>query len=167
MILLNNELLNKECKNISIFESYSIIDKLNYELNKAESGIGLAANQIGIDAKVCIIRLPFFRLDLVNPEIINKFDLIEFEDEGCLSFPKKTVKTSRYNEILVRDSLHQAGMICVGIEAIAIQHEVDHLYGITMYDRAIDTPAKNELCWCDSRKKYKKCHYGKVFKQKE
>jgi len=164
MIVTNEEELRKECKNISLFEATPILVQLEKELAKSSTGIGLAANQIGIDAKVCIIKYKEL-IKLVNPVIIKTYDKRLFLNEGCLSFPGERVNTARYNEILVKDVLYPAGIICTGIEAVAVQHEIDHLYGKTMHDYVVEIPAgRNSLCWCGSGKKYKKCCLGKEIK---
>lgn len=162
MIVTDETLLRQECRDTSIFEGMEIVAKLQEQL-KASSlqGIGLAANQIGIDAKVCIIRASK-AIDLINPVIVEKLNLMEFDNEGCLSFPNEWVTTQRYSEIVVKDLLHPNGVVATGLEAVVIQHEVGHLYGETMYDYQIKRPGPNLKCWCGSGKKYKKCHMGKV-----
>jgi len=121
----------------------------------------LAANQIGINKKICIIRAGS-KLDLVNPKIAKTYDLME-ANEGCLSFPNIFINTKRYNEILVKDDLHSAGIICTGLEAVVVQHEVGHLYGEIMFDYKIEIPKnRNDKCWCNSGKKYKKCHINQM-----
>lgn len=162
MITTDENQLRYECKDVSIFEGMDIISSLEDELlNSTVSGVGLAANQIGIDAKVCIIRAND-SLDLINPKIEEYAYLQEFENEGCLSFPNKWLLTKRYSEILVKDLLHPNGVVATGINAVIIQHEVGHLYGETMYDYQIERPGPNLKCWCGSDKKYKKCHMGRV-----
>ena len=54
------------------------------------------------------------------------------------------------------------------LEAVCVQHEIDHLNGVVCMDRKIDTtyraekkPGRNEPCYCGSGKKYKKCCIGK------
>lgn len=166
-IVLEKEQLLTECRNVSILEAQGIIARLEAELAASPtSGIGLAANQIGIDAKVCIIRPvnptdPIAPIDLVNPVIQELHDLREFDNEGCLSFPNEWLVTKRYNEVVVKDDLHPAGIICTGLEAVVVQHEVGHLYGEVMYDYQIKRPGPNMPCWCGSGKKYKKCHSRK------
>lgn len=162
MIVTDTNKLKKECRDISLIEASGIIYNLENELKRSKiSGLGLAANQIGIDAKVCIIRTKS-KLDLVNPIITQKYDLSLFKNEGCLSFPEQWITTARYNEILVVDLLHPAGVICTGIDAVVVQHEVGHLYGEVMFDYQIEEPSgPNMSCWCKSGKKYKKCCINK------
>ena len=159
MIITDETKLITECKDISIFEAPAIIKKLEEELaNSSVSGVGLAANQIGIDAKVCIIRTGRHHLSLVNPVILELHDLCMFDNEGCLSYPDAWVATKRYNEVLVKDLLNPNGVVCTGLTAVVVQHEVGHLYGETMYAHQIKKPdGPNSPCWCGSGKKLKKC----------
>ena len=165
MIITDESKLKKECRDVSLLEAQGIIYNLDNELTDSNiKGVGLAANQIGIDAKVCIIRSNN-KLNLVNPKIINKYDLSLFRNEGCLSYPNQSIMTQRFSEIVVRDLLHPAGIICIGIDAVIVQHEVGHLYGKTMFDYQVQIPeGPNSKCWCGSNKKYKKCCIRKEIK---
>jgi peptide deformylase len=163
MIITDIEFLKQPCNNVSLFEAQDIINKLESELlSSSAKGIGLAANQIGINANVCIIRTESTKINLVNPIVIEKYDLRMFKHEGCLSFPNQWLTTKRYNEILVRDLFRPAGVIFVGLEAVVAQHEIGHLNGELMHDYIISIPlGPNSPCWCDtSGKKWKKCHQG-------
>jgi peptide deformylase len=77
-------------------------------------------------------------LDLINPTIEVTNDLVAF-DEGCLSFPGQSVKTHRFNEIVVSTGLEDSRerVAATGLIAVCIQHETDHLDGVLMMDRAI------------------------------
>lgn len=169
MIAADKTFLRKPCKDVSLFESVeTIISKLEEELdNSPTAGIGLAANQIGIDAKVCIIRAGQEKINLVNPIITEKYDLSLFKGEGCLSFPGEWLITKRYNEIVIKDLYRPAGMILMGLEAVVAQHEIGHLYGELMHDFVVTLPlGPNSQCWCGSGKKWKKCCLTKEIKQK-
>jgi peptide deformylase len=162
MIITDKSKLKKECQDASIMDVDKILSLLNKVLSESRTpGVGLAANQIGIDAKVCVIRARH-KIDFVNPVIVEQYDLMEFNNEGCLSFPDQWLLTKRYNEIFVQDLLHPAGIILVGIDAVVAQHEIDHLYGKTMFEYEIKRPRVNDKCWCGSGRKYKKCHIRKI-----
>ena len=164
MIITNESQLRLKCEDVSIFEAHQIVSQLETELqNSKQSGIGLAANQIGINKKIAIIRVDNKELNLANPVIVEKYDLMEFRNEGCLSFPNSYISTKRYNEVLVKDMFNPNGVVCTGLVAVVVQHEIGHLYGETMYDYQIQIPSgPNMPCWCGSSgKKYKKCHMGK------
>lgn len=167
MITTNIDKLKIKCNEVSIFEAQQIIALLEAELKQSKvPGIGLAHNQIGGNKMVAIVRIPNCPpIDLVNPKIIESYDIKEYHGEGCLSYPGKSIITKRYNEIFVKDSIHTAGIVCTGLEAVAVQHEIDHLYGRTMYDFTITAPLKSEKCWCGSSKKYKSCHLGQKITQ--
>ena len=159
MIVTDLSRLTSECKDVSLFEADDILKKLDEELSKSASGVGLAANQIGIDAKVCIVK--YRRLiQLVNPVIIELNGLREFHSEGCLSFPGEFITTKRYDEVFVKDLLYPDGRIFLGFEAVAVQHEIGHLYGEVMHNYQIPKLKPNDKCWCGSGTKYKKCHSG-------
>jgi peptide deformylase len=102
-------------------------------------GIGLACPQIGIAKKMAIIRIKvgsnYFYADLVNPNIIEKYDLSIFDGEGCLSFPGMSGRTKRYQEIKVENFLGSPKkFIATGLPAVCIQHEIDHLNGVVLPD---------------------------------
>jgi peptide deformylase len=152
-----NPVLYKVCKKVTVEEGMKIATELFGILNECKDGIGLAANQVGIDAQVAVVnvREP---LILINPEVIEKFDEIDYY-EGCLSFPKKGVHTQRYKNIVIHTEQEESNWYFSGVptdsgrgtweegeskkddsdlrllEAIAVQHEVDHLNGIVCMDR--------------------------------
>lgn len=163
MIITDEKQLRQKCEDVSVFEAHSIISQLEEHLDTAR-GIGLAANQIGINKRVLIIRVRGKELNLANPEIVDQYDLSEFHQEGCLSFPEQWIRTKRYAEVVIRDMFHPAGVVLAGLEAVVAQHEIGHTLGKTMYDYEIPTLRPNDKCWCGYGKKYKKCHMGKVIK---
>ena len=164
MIVTDMVALRKPCKSVSIFEAAPIIKQLENALATSTiKGVGLSANQIGIDARVCIIRTPNLSLDLVNPVVVG-YDLGSFDGDGCLSVPGVFITTQRYAEVFVKDSLHTAGLIATGLEAVIIQHETDHTLGILMLDRQIKIPFRKEQCWCGSGKQYKDCHLRRIIR---
>ena len=122
---------------MKIARGLEIGNKLLEALRKHESGVGLAANQIGIDARVCVIKVnkPII---LVNPVVIGKFGKISFQ-EGCLSFPGDYILTERYANIAVNSDNHDTTLFFSVdqdiLECVCVQHEIDHLNGIIMYDR--------------------------------
>ena len=96
----DNPLIQKRLREVSVEEGLKIATELFQILNKRKDGIGLAANQVGIDARVAVlnVREPVI---LINPEIISKEIEIPFY-EGCLSFPNKGCHTKRYETIEVK-----------------------------------------------------------------
>ena len=188
----DNPLIQKRLKEVSVEEGLAIATKLFEILNKRKDGIGLAANQVGIDARVAVlnVREP---LILINPEIISKEVEIPYY-EGCLSFPKKGCHTKRYETIEVKTAQEEGSWIFSGcdkgadgmgfyvqrsfenakrikdkeirtLEAVCVQHEIDHLMGKTIHEREKKLEpvvsdkkiGRNDPCGCNSSKKYKKC----------
>lgn len=106
----------------------------------AAPGVGLAAPQIGLSLKICVIDImpngkkePYI---LINPKITDGNDMVELE-EGCLSFPKIYEKVKRFNEVTAEyvDINGKRRKITVdGFLAKAFQHEIDHLNGKVFID---------------------------------
>ena len=183
----DNPVINKKLKEVSIDEGLDIAKDLFNVLNERKDGIGLAANQVGIDASVAVVnvREPII---LINPKIIKAWDEIPYY-EGCLSYPKKGVQTERYESIIIKTEQEESEWYFSGapnpsdgrgswedsqrkkedaelrlLETVCVQHEIDHLNGIVCMDRQMVTTIvnenkvnRNEPCPCGSGKKYKKC----------
>ena len=163
----NNPLINKKLREVSVEEGLAIAEELFQILNKRGDGIGLAANQVGIDAQVAVVnvREP---LVLINPKIIEKHNEIPFY-EGCLSYPGKGVHTKRYRDVIIQTAQSESGWYFSGagdvvdnargsweverktkdqelriLESVCIQHEIDHLNGVVCMDRKVDITHKAE-----------------------
>jgi peptide deformylase len=91
LVLTNKqfEQYNVVCDKAVIPEGEAIAVKLLNELTNSKSGIGLAAPQIGITKRVCVVNVKE-PIVLINPEIIESDGEFIFK-EGCLSYPKKVV----------------------------------------------------------------------------
>lgn len=172
MIITNDEAaLRVQCEDVLPEEVGHLRELLESELaNSARlgrPGIGLAAPQIGIAKKMSIIRLgaPELNVDLVNCHIAKGYDLSLFKEEGCLSFPGRVEDTMRYQEVhIVGNLIYPTAMVLTGLLAVCAQHELDHVNGVLLLDKAIpkivsrSKPRPNEPCSCGSKIKYKKCH---------
>ena len=153
MIITDKEQLNKVCKPCeSIEEGEEIGAKLLNILTNSKTGLGLAANQIGINKRVCVINVKD-PIVLINPEIIEKSEEMFAFVEGCLSFPNETIKTTRHKWVKVKADNHKSTLyfsvwndyneegydkdkyLQYAYETACVQHEIDHLDGLTMYDR--------------------------------
>ena len=183
----HNEYINSKLREVSVEEGLAIAEELFQILDKRGDGIGLAANQVGIDAQVAVVnvREP---LVLINPKYIKKENEIIY-GEGCLSFPGHAIRTKRYRDIIISTEQEESNWYFSGVEensdgksgwdkgnmkqdqelrlleAVCVQHEIDHLMGKTIHDREVKLePTKverkvgrNDPCPCGSGKKYKKC----------
>lgn len=119
----------------------------------ANSGVGLAAEQIGRDEAICVIDVTGVRagdepgtvenpvvpmpLVMLNPRI-TVAQGEQTGQEGCLSFPEVQVNIRRSAQVTARymdlDG-RQCDVTAVGLLARAIQHELDHLDGVLLVDR--------------------------------
>lgn len=101
-------------------------------------GIGLAANQIGIDKQMIVLDAGDGLFMLANPKILEREGSSVLE-EGCLSLPEITVKVKRPKKIVVEYLDKDNSLIKFEADDIlsrAIQHEVDHLMGKMIIDYA-------------------------------
>ena len=137
----DKSILYKKCKPCDrVLEGIVIGERLLNILKEQKDSIGLAANQVGIDSAVCVVAVnkPII---LVTPVIVGKFGTSFFQ-EGCLSFPGDYVMTERWTDIIVKADNHRDALIFSfekdPLECVCVQHEIDHLNGVTMFDRAID-----------------------------
>ena len=142
MIIKDRRELEIKCSPVSIKEGEEIGVRLLHELRESENGIGLAANQIGINKRVCVVNVKE-PLVLINPKIVEKSKEKFVFAEGCLSFPDSKLKTMRHQDIVVEADNHKGRLsfsanskdINDAFECVCVQHEIDHLDGITMFDR--------------------------------
>ena len=162
----DNPLIQKKLRKVNIDEGMEIAKELFKILNQRKDGIGLAANQVGIDAAVAVVNV-IEPIILINPEIISKETEIPFY-EGCLSFPNKGCHTKRYETIEVKTAQIEGSWMFSGVdkgeagmgsweidkkkqnrelrtlEAVCVQHEIDHLNGMRILDRVVDTTIRSE-----------------------
>ena len=96
----DNPVINKKLREVSIEEGEKIAAKLFQILNERKDGIGLAANQVGIDAAVAVVNV-IKPLVLINPKIISKNNEMDYY-EGCLSYPGQGVSTKHQRRLFER-----------------------------------------------------------------
>jgi peptide deformylase len=105
-----------------------------YETMRASGGIGLAANQVGLDMSLIVIQDNGGMLAIFNPVIIHRSKEQEYSSEGCLSFNNvwRIIKRPLEVTIKYRDINNKRQyQVFKGIQARCIIHEVDHLLGRT------------------------------------
>ena len=109
----------------------------------AAPGIGLAAPQIGVPLRVCVIDLSVGKrggelLTLINPEFVER-DGMQLEEEGCLSVPglQRHGRAAGPRASCARSTATAASASIegTGLLARALQHEIDHLDGLLFLDR--------------------------------
>ena len=188
----DNPVIQKKLRRVTVEEGYKIATELLEILAERKDGIGLAANQVGIDAAVAVVnvREPIV---LINPEIVSRETEIPYY-EGCLSFPGKGCHTKRYETVEVKSDNVDGTIIFSGVdtgeeakgtwedgqqkqnrelrtlESVCVQHEIDHLNGISCIDKAVDTTirrtekkwGRNEIVGITDGKDYKEMKYKKA-----
>lgn len=124
----------------------SLVQDLIDTMVAAGHSVGVAAPQIGVNRRVAVVDVSKSKLGrdnhhgllvLINPEIIQKSGSRTLR-EGCMSVPEYTGNVTRAEEILVQffDREGQVRvLLATGFEAVAIQHEIDHLDGYLFLDR--------------------------------
>jgi peptide deformylase len=107
-------------------------------LNEYPEGLGLSANQIGWDLRMCAINLGTHNAVFFNPEIVEASEPVSVYYEGCLSYPGLLLKIPRSEKIKIKFQAPAGNWLeetFEGLTAVCIQHEIDHLDGIVYTDK--------------------------------
>lgn len=111
------------------------------EIMRRADGVGLSANQLGLDMRVFVAAVNNKFYAIFNPEIIKKSEEKKIMEEGCLSVPGLSGQLER-SQTLVIQGFDPAGkkikIKAWGLLARVFQHEVDHLNGVLFVDKAGD-----------------------------
>ena len=163
----HNPVINKKLKKVTVEEGNKIATELFKILAKRKDGIGLAANQVGIDAAVAVVNVKE-PIVLINPEVVSTSVEVPYY-EGCLSFKGKGVHTKRYRDVIITTEQLEGQLYFSGaenkiegkgswekeqsnkhdaelrlLESVCVQHEIDHLNGMTIHDRQVITTIINK-----------------------
>ena len=145
-----NLILRQKCDpfdfNEPIMDPYELVEGL-HKVRKEGKGIGLAAPQVGLATQVLVIGMGDFKTEGVsdydqcffNPVITQFSDETEVMIEGCLSYPDLVVKVKRPKDIEVTWYSEEGSEVSQsfgGMTSRILQHEIDHLNGITFLKRA-------------------------------
>jgi len=157
LVYYPNDILDKEVKDVDIenpgFDPKELKEQM-LEIMFANNGIGLSANQVGLDAKVFVMGDSKENCTLcINPTVLQYTSETVEDVEGCLSFPNIYVKVKRPKEILAEfydENLEKQTVKIEGYSAKCYLHELDHLLGITFKDRV------SKLKWDMAKKKARK-----------
>jgi len=144
-----NPLLKEKCSPVDGItpEVAAAIDDLLDTMRASPGCVGIAAPQVGILKRILVVDVSEHKrgkreenhglLVLINPEILARGGR-QMVREGCMSVPDYTANVQRAQWVLV-DALDRNGkqviLEAVGFEAVAIQHEADHLDGYLFLDR--------------------------------
>lgn len=149
VVKYGDPILRKKLKPVNFEELAPQLPALLQDMEEtclAVHGVGLAANQIGLDMRLALILIPesdkkdapLKRIVIINPEFIEKTGEL-IEEEGCLSLPGLWVEVPRATEVTIQ-FLNEHGekvkLRARGLLAKAFQHEMDHLDGHLFIDHA-------------------------------
>ena len=135
-----DEILRKVCRTQMTFDEKlaTTLDDM-IETMYAADGVGLAAPQIGMLRRYCVIDIGEGVIELVNP-VIEETEGEQLEQEGCLSYPGEYGTTRRPMKVTVLAQNRKGETFRVtgeGLLARALCHEIDHLDGVIYKDRVI------------------------------
>jgi peptide deformylase len=124
-----------------------LVDDMFETLYTSDSGIGLAAPQIGVQKQIFVWDMDDAPMVVINPEIVESRGEWVY-DEGCLSIPGLYVEMMRPNEVLMRGLDLDGNVVEIEADELAgrlFQHELDHLNGVLMFDRMEPDQRKGAL----------------------
>lgn len=114
-------------------------------------GYGLAANQVGLTKQIIVINCDNFREAIINPKIKRAWGGTAMAAETCLSLPGQSVRLPRFKRVTVTGQdivFNDVEIKAKGILARVLQHEIDHMLGVTIFDRKLlglfGTPTEKE-----------------------
>lgn len=146
---LPNKILKKKMEKVEVQDIKNGLYKdliLDMRKSMAEnSGVGLAANQVGKDLSIFVIDKKLAEENnipdaFINPEITEYSKDDDESEEGCLSIPDFWVPIKRSKKIKIKAVDENGNKIkfkARGFLARVLQHETDHLNGLTIRDRAV------------------------------
>lgn len=140
---LGDPILRRKTRRVKVFDQSlrRLVDDM-VETMRDANGVGLAANQVGVPLRLCVIEIPDHEsiITLVNPEIIRREGTRELE-EGCLSIRGYRGSVLRSAKVRVRASDLAGKPMRIKAEdnllAQAIEHEIDHLNGVLYTERLV------------------------------
>ena len=164
--MCGDKILRKKAAKVSEIDDSTVgIIADMFETMRNANGVGLAANQIGLNKQIFVVDVSpvegfekYKPIAMINPKIISKSDETISMEEGCLSIPELRTEVIRPKGVFI--SFFDVNMKEHTIEADelfarVIQHEYDHLQGVLFIDYFDD----------DMKKRYKK-HLEKIRKRK-
>ena len=157
ILSFEHPVLREKAKKVARFDTsiQRLLDDLT-ETMIAAPGAGLAANQIGVALRVCVVKGDDNQIwGLVNPEIV-KGEGTQVGYEGCLSYPGWVGEVARHDTVVVKGRNRRGKEVRIkssGFTARAFQHELDHLDGILFTDRltSLDTLRRVEELMGDEK----------------
>ena len=140
-IIDQDDVLRKHARKVEKFDErlHTLLNDMA-ETMAAGNGVGLAAPQVGVLKRCCVIDVGEGLIELVNPEIVSREGEVTVI-EGCLSVPDRAGKVVRPEKVKVKAQDRNGEPIEVegeGLLAVCLCHELDHLDGILYVDKMIE-----------------------------
>ena len=145
-----DEALHTKCKKVESIDNkiLELIEDLKETMYKYD-GIGIAAPQVGVLKQILVYDIDYVEENgdfnpraLINPVITKASKKMITTEEGCLSFPDYFGYVDRPDSVTVKgynEKFEEVIINAVGLEAVVLQHEIDHLNGRVFTDIAYDT----------------------------
>ena len=136
-----NSLLHQKIKSCGVNLDRHFLAKTLIENMLHYDGVGLSANQIGIEERAFAMIRDIEYNDIIvcfNPRIVKRYDDEVWCEEGCLSFPDEIINIQRPDRIVVKyedEDKKDHKIKLDGFAARVFQHEYDHLNGIDFTQR--------------------------------
>lgn len=139
IVKIGDDVLRKICRTQMKFDERlaTVLDDMAETMYEA-NGVGLAAPQVGILRRFCVIDVGEGIIELINPVIVET-EGSQVGNEGCLSIPERSEVVERPMKVTVRAQDRNGNNIVVtgeGLLARALCHEIDHLDGVLYIDKA-------------------------------
>ena len=140
IVKIGDDVLRKVCRTQLTFDEklHQTLDDMKETMYAAE-GVGLAAPQVGLLRRFCVIDVGDGIIELINPVITEKSEETQTGNEGCLSVPDRYETVTRPMKVSVRAQNRFGENIVVtgeGLKARALCHDIAHLDGILYIDHA-------------------------------
>ena len=144
-----DKILRKKVDQVTKINDKTIeLIKFMFETMRNANGIGLAANQVGVNKSIFVVDISpveeyekYKPITMINPKIVNKSDKLVTIEEGCLSIPDIRGEVIRPKEITIKYhdiNLNEQQIDADDLYARVFQHEYDHLKGILFTDLISD-----------------------------
>jgi len=143
-----DEVLKQVSEPVELFNDalLTFLSDLEQTMRAGPGGVGIAAPQVGFFQRIAIVDVSVKAkikhngcMILINPEI-KTWEGMKVGREGCMSVPDYTGNVIRAEKITLQAANAQGDILdyeCVGYEARAVQHELDHLDGLLFLDRLV------------------------------
>jgi peptide deformylase len=124
-----------------------LVDDMFDTLYESDSGIALAAPQIGVQKQIVVWDIDDQPMAIINPVVVEAEGEWIYS-EGCLSIPELYVDIVRPNQVLVRGLTIDGDEVEIEADELMgrmFQHEIDHLNGVLMFDRMTPDQRKDAM----------------------